>query len=568
MGIPSYFAFLLKEYPEIIKEKLDNDIGRIFLDLNCAIHPCCRNIIKKYESQKIDIIELENKMIESILEYINDIVKFTNPKELLYISIDGVPPRAKCTQQRLRRFKSIKEKKFINELKLESGLDTEDLWDTNAITPGTIFMKKLSEAIKKNMSKYKNINCNIILSDANVPGEGEHKILQYLKNNQKTNDNYNDIIYGLDADLIMLAMSTNNSNIALLREPVHFKNKNFDPDEDNLPDFLYLDINYLKSQLVYEICLKLDKDNISFEQITDHLIKDYIFMCMLLGNDFLPHLPSLSIKTGGINKLIDIYTTIKNTEKGYLINETNINLKFLLKLLYKIKETEDTDLLENYKFRKKFKIPDSNAENFYQEKMHELNYYPLLNNKIDDIVLFGHTGWRDRYYKNCFNNIQGRLFEINKICKNYYEGLIWNAEYYFNKCASWTWYYKYRHSPSVSDLISYIENKNTNSKPIFDISTPFEPFLLLMIVLPPESNHLLPESYKNIYKDILSGISEYYPIDYELDVLNKKYYWECTPILPDVNITKINKIINNFKITASEKERNLVSKEYVIKKLK
>ena len=89
-----------------------------------------------------------------------------------------------------------------------------------------------------------------------------------------------------------------------------------------------------------------------------------------------------------------------------------------------------------------------------------------------------------------------------------------------------------------------------------------------MIVLPPESNHLLPESYKNIYKDILSGISEYYPIDYELDVLNKKYYWECTPILPDVNITKINKIINNFKITASEKERNLVSKEYVIKKLK
>ena len=47
-----------------------------------------------------------------------------------------------------------------------------------------------------------------------------------------------------------------------------------------------------------------------------------------------------------------------------------------------------------------------------------------------------------------------------------------------------------------------------------------------MMVLPPYSHHLLPESYKTIYTDINSGITEYYPVDFELDTLNKKFYWE------------------------------------------
>ena len=41
--------------------------------------------------------------------------------------------------------------------------------------------------------------------------------------------------------------------------------------------------------------VKLDKNNI---------INDFIFICYLMGNDFLPHLPSLDIYENAIDTLI------------------------------------------------------------------------------------------------------------------------------------------------------------------------------------------------------------------------------------------------------------------------
>ena len=87
---------------------------------------------------------------------------------------------------------------------------------------------------------------------------------------------------------------------------------------------------------------------------------------------------------------------------------------------------------------------------------------------------------------------------------------------------------------------------------------------LLMMVLPPESHHLLPESYQKIYLDINSGIAEYYPINYELDTLNKKFYWECIPILPDINLKKLTTTLPKLELTISENNRNKVGNELVI----
>ena len=109
-----------------------------------------------------------------------------------------------------------------------------------------------------------------------------HKILQYIKNN--SNNKLYDIIYGLDADLIMLALITNSKNIALLREPVHFQ-KNIDEEEKNDNKFLYLEINNLKENLLIELFNKLDT-KLDFDMISNNLIRDYIFLCMLIGNDY------------------------------------------------------------------------------------------------------------------------------------------------------------------------------------------------------------------------------------------------------------------------------------------
>ena len=97
-------------------------------------------------------------------------------------------------------------------------------WNSSAISPGTKFMNKLSLKISnkpKNEQKYKYIKS--ILSDSLDNGEGEYKIFNYITSNN-LNENKNNVIYGLDADLIMLSLLKSN-NIYLLRKTYVFRTR-------------------------------------------------------------------------------------------------------------------------------------------------------------------------------------------------------------------------------------------------------------------------------------------------------------------------------------------------------
>ena len=192
MGVPSYFKNIIQTYNDILltKEDFNIIINNLFFDLNCLIHPCCRGLTD------------EDEMFDKIYDYIIEIINICNPKDLVYIAIDGVCPRAKIEQQKSRRFKSANENK---------------IWDTNAITPGTNFMKKLNKFLKE-----KNYSVKTIFSDSDSAGEGEHKIMYYLKNNYKK-DNIN-IVYGLDADLIHLSLIKENNIYLYLRKQILFLN--------------------------------------------------------------------------------------------------------------------------------------------------------------------------------------------------------------------------------------------------------------------------------------------------------------------------------------------------------
>ena len=203
MGIPAYFRNIIQDYPNIITPVKNDIIDYLCFDLNCAIHPCCAN--------KTD----ENEMYDCIFLKIQECISLTKVRKLVYLAIDGPAPRTKMEQQRQRRLKSLQDKK---------------IWDTNQITPGTKFMNNLNIFLKKNCKPF---NIKWILSDSNEPGEGEHKIMKYI---DSLNKNTINIVYGLDADLIMLSMIRKHT-IYLLRERTEYNIENLKTD------YIYCNIN-------------------------------------------------------------------------------------------------------------------------------------------------------------------------------------------------------------------------------------------------------------------------------------------------------------------------------------
>ena len=165
-------------------------------------------------------------------------------------------------------------------------------------------MNKLSKNIKKFFKNKNKFNVkNIIISTSEENGEGEHKIYEYIRNNPDYHKNTTTLIYGLDADLIMLTL--NHLHIApliyLYRETPHFIK--------NIDDSLKPNKNYIIDIPLFSVILSKylnnDKEPSSIQK--KNRIFDYIFLCFLLGNDFLPHFPSLNIRTSGIESLMNAY---------------------------------------------------------------------------------------------------------------------------------------------------------------------------------------------------------------------------------------------------------------------
>jgi len=555
MGIPLFFRYLVNNYDDLItsNEKI-LDCHNLYLDLNCAIHYCCREVLKDVNFNKSIQNDLEEKMINFVIKYIEILVEYSKPTKLLYIAIDGSAPKAKLNQQRMRRFKKFYEKNEISLIKKRNNIkeDLNDEWDTNAITPGTLFMDKLSIKLKSYFSKRKHFK--IIISDSNIPGEGEHKLLEHIRNTY-TDKEYN-VIYGLDADLIMLCLIANKPNIYLLRETVEFDNKIHVEGFK----FLYLSIDNLKKNLLNEICERLGEVYLNKEQ-KDKIVYDYIFLSFILGNDFIPHSPSVGIKNSGIDLLLDLYVRYYFDTKSNLVllDEKKINHDFLKNIFRDLGLMEDS-LLETFNKKRNYKRkPNKVYDNNYEREKDLLNLYPQFNREIERKIDQGSEGWRDRYYKYLFD-IEER-YEIDKICHKYLEGIYWNFHYYNYGCISWEWSYYHNYPPSFNDLYNYMDRYVSDINLIkLPKSKPFKPFEQLLMVLPNNSRDLLPPKLGNLMIDNSSDIIQYYPIQYQIETTNNYYLWECHPKLPYVISEDIRKVVRETKLSEEDKKRNQFGK--------
>ena len=108
-----------------------------------------------FQLNKMTSLIYEGKLLNGIVKQLQHVIcEVVKPKKLVYIAVDGPPPRAKMVQQRARRYKSIKEDSYIKDLeeKYQIKIPTTP-WNKSAISPGTSFMAKLGKILVENIRK-------------------------------------------------------------------------------------------------------------------------------------------------------------------------------------------------------------------------------------------------------------------------------------------------------------------------------------------------------------------------------------------------------------------------------
>ena len=546
MGVIRFFPWIKSICPDDIVEmkrgeKMNNSVDNFMIDLNGVFHGSAQKIyeygnfkpqVSLLRAKKVEKNGLKKQLLlfEDICKTIEKLFDIVNPQQRLILVVDGPAPRSKQQQQRSRRYRRT--------IEVEKGEESSP-FDTSQITPGTKFMDFLSKYIdwyiRKRISEDERWqNIQVIFSNEKSPGEGEAKAIRYVRSFGDENESY--CLHGLDADLIMLSLGTHVDKFYILRDDI------YNPSVE----YLCLDIGSIHKKLEN----KLKWENVLLQQYNSkNAIHDFIFMCFLVGNDFLPHLPSIEIMEGGMDILINVYKEVCQ-EYGHLTEEIGADIKFnkkTLEMFMKRISTHEKQLFEN-KLKKKDK--------FFPDELLEKNASRVEDEEGNTRYELDIEAYKTDYYNN-FNT------DVKKVCHEYIEGLQWVLGYYIKGVPSWEWHYPNHYAPLASDIAEHVESYE---QPVYGPSYPLMPFEQLLSVLPPSSASLLPSPVCDLLSDKKSPLKKYYPDDFKIDLSGKKNDYEGVVILPMVKSEDVKnalkKVIGKVESKADLK-RNILGKTFV-----
>jgi 5'-3' exonuclease len=502
--------------------RCDNGDIMLLLDLNGVIHTSCRKIYKYGPCEPIALLNKRPPVqpsdatnlavFEDVLHNIDVLVAAINPVEIV-ICIDGVAPISKQIQQRQRRFVS---KNNVGNSR----------FDSNCISPGTDFLYKLGchlrvQIEKRLESKWLRVS-TIHFMDSMVPGEGEHKLFDFLRSNKHEIESkkYTMIVTGNDADLIMLALLA--STLYLENNPIYILRENF--TNKKRQEYVMVDVDQTKQCLLEHAANKPDWNS----QDANLLVCDFVLLCFMVGNDFLPALPLFNIYDGGLDLTMKHYFTTSGTItfQTYKKRKNNGAVKpSRLQINFKNFMTYVDHILH---------VVCPNSVQHYQTRE-----YGYCNDLLDKVAA-SDSGTRfndiaDHYLRSYSTN-----HKINRtMVKWYLDEIKWVFDYYVygGTTVDWKMYYPGQFAPTPIDLLKYMEKTNHSgcSKKIKEHYRS-DPFFQLLCILPPRSNDLLPEPLKKI---LCEDMVRFHPERISMDYEGKLNEWEGVPLLPPLNHDEI-----------------------------
>ncbi|ONK64599.1 uncharacterized protein A4U43_C07F27820 [Asparagus officinalis] len=562
------------------------EFDNLYLDMNGIIHPC-------FHPEDRPAPTTFDEVFQCMFDYIDRLFIMIRPRKLLYMAIDGVAPRAKMNQQRSRRFRAAKDAAdaAAEEERLRQEFESEgrklppkqdsQVCDSNVITPGTEFMAVLSTALQYYIHLRLNYDpgwrqIKVILSDANVPGEGEHKIMSYIRlqrNLPGYNPNTRHCLYGLGAiNLLMTVYKkeframggylTNGCTLNLSRV------EHFIQAVGSYEDRIFQKRARLHQRHADRI--KRDKaqakrgDDVDPQVRPNHIVPINRYQGSRLASGASPSpyqqngssvrkdnqigqattaMSGLDIKAKE-NRKKSSKKTNSRAQKVARISSEGASVGAAIveaENILEIEERENEDVQENKE--------DLKAK--LKEVLREKSDLFKSENPEEDKVKLGEPGWKQRYYEEKFAAASPEEIESTRrdVVLKYTEGLCWVMHYYYEGVCSWQWFYPYHYAPFASDLkgLSQLEIS-------FELGSPFKPFSQLMGVFPAASSHALPIHYRKLMTDPNSPIIDFYPTDFEVDMNGKRFAWQGIAKLPFIDEGRLLDEIKKLEHTLTEEE--------------
>lgn len=504
MGVPRLWPWILRFFPKAVKHftvgGFKSPVDYLYLDANGLLHGAAQQVywygpnkpvVNRYahlsEKQKLEAV------FNIFFEGIRQVTQIITPKKVLYIAIDGPAPLGKQAQQRQRRFIAAKER-------------ANAPFDSNSISPGTMFMHELTKymnyAIRREMNSYYEWrDLKVYFSGPRVAGEGEHKIMNFLRSLadiERMKSTH--CLFGPDGDLIMLTLAAHIPRMYLFRE-----------DQFNTGYYHYVDMGMVRELLPENMFLR--KGRLEGTRDVETIVDDFILIGFFVGNDFLPKIRMFLMLEDGLEQMIYAYSeTSKNgtLKDAVLTKNGKIQLSGFTKFISRVQKEEVRYIQD----QSKVEMPDSKFVN-----------HTLLKHMKNGKLNF--DSYRLDYYKKAD---AGDEKSVHKMCEDYVKSIIWVFRYYLHGVPSWRWYYGWHYAPLMSDLLKFLQGitedqfdgmqSSEESKGGFQLASPALPFVQLLSILPPTSRNLLPGPLWYLFTWeksplVKAGYFEDFKIDYE-----------------------------------------------------
>lgn len=522
MGIPHLFKWLRgQNYRGVLRRNVPRYISSFSFDFNGIIHEVAQTVYaygagenarRKKLVEKADPKILEAEFYQALATKLTQVISQVAPQEVLVLAVDGVAPQAKIAQQRQRRFRSAMD---------SSG---DNVFNSSCITPGTEFMKRLDNFLQRWLiASAKSLPPKVIYSSHTVPGEGEHKILDLIRKGEISGEGSH-VIYGMDADLIMLSLLAPIEKISLMREDITS----------------IIDIDNLRSSLIEDL----------------GSIDDFVVMIFLLGNDFLPHLVALADLDESIETMMRTY----KMNGSPLTKDKEIDWDGLSSYL-KALAGEEHRLLELESIRD-VKHP-SRMMNLATERNEK------ISSKIQITSNFKPDIFRAAWYENAFqlkakNNVFKKLLpeqnfgtsnnKIVDLAKMFLTGIAWVYRYYSSgkDFVNNDYLYTSHYGPLLSDMAlvaDMIGKKFEIKKESYHFNPnaiEINPVHQLLSVLPLKSKDLLPFEVAHLTKND-SIIADYFPEEEIIERDGMNTDWQGVIL---INFVDMDRIVHAVETTA------------------